>query len=516
MGPFAVVLLLLLAVAFLAPWADRRGVPSPVVLAIFGIVVALVPGIPAVEIPPELALPLILPPLLFAASQRSSTREFTRNARQLVALAVGLVVVTTVAVAAAARLVDPQLPIAVTIVLGALVAPPDPVAATSVAGRLGLPRRVTEVLEGEGMLNDATALTIYAVAIGAVGSGFSAVTGVRVLLLSVVGAPVVGYVVGRVGAWLLARLHDARAEVTLTLLLPYASYLTIDELGGSGVLAVIVTGLYVGQRGLRGFTPSGFLAGTTVWSLADWVVSGLTFALIGFELTTLLEDPAIRSYGAGVAAAVVVTAVLVRVAFVLPVGLVLHRRLRSRPGAGSWRESFVVSWAGMRGVVTLATALSLPADMPGHSVVVLAAISVVLVTLVGQGLSLPLVVKALGTTGGGEDEEVDQTRRQAVGAALDELDRMVAQGEIGETAAQALRRSYRRIAPDLEGSLDDDSRDRLRTLVDRSGQLRATERNVILDLRARGEISAAAANRVLADLEAREQRGTRERRLAGD
>ncbi len=515
MGAALVLLLLLAGVAILVPQADRRRLPSPAVMAVYGIALALIPGIPGLHLTPKAVLPLLLPPLLFAAAQSSSTQDFARHARGLLSLAIGLVLVSTAVVGAAAHLIDPRLAWAPALVLGALVAPPDPVAATSLAGRLRLPRRVVEILEGEGLLNDATSLITYTVTVSIALGSFTALNGVRVILVSVIGAPVIGYLVGRGGSLVIDRLTDPRAEVTLTLLLPYTAYLTTDVAGGSGVLAVVVTGLYVGQRGIGSFTPRGYLTGTTVWSLADWLVSSLTFGLIGFELTAVLKSPTIASHGAKLAAVVVVTAIGIRALFVIPLGLFLrHRQLRHgdevSPGdASNWRESALIAFAGMRGVVTFATALALPADFPNRPVIVFSAIVVVLITLIGQGFSLPLVVRALHIGSDDEEDDVEDARRRAVGAALDKLQEMRDNGEVADEVANTLRSAYRRLAPTLQ-EVDDPARQRIRGYAEASNELHDVERSVVLELRSTGRISARAAQQVLRDLQAREERGLRQ------
>jgi Na+/H+ antiporter len=517
MGGFLVVLLLLAGVAILAPLADKIGIPAPVVLAVYGIGLALIPGLPGLHLTPTLVLPLLLPPLLFAASQRSSTREFIDHARGLLALAVGLVIVTTAAVAGAAHLVDQRLGWASAVALGALVAPPDPIAATSVAAKLRLPKRVTEILEGEGLLNDATSLIFYTIAISIADGSFDVAKGFQITLVSIVGAPIVGYLVGRLGTSVIDKLDDPRAEVALTLLLPYGAYLAIDAAGGSGVLAVVVTGLYIGQRGVGSFTSSGFLTGSTVWSVADWAVSNLTFGLIGFQLTTVLKDPAIATHGAAVAAVVTVVAIGVRGLFVLPLGVALRRWSGGdarRGTAGGWRESIVISYAGMRGVVTLASALALPDDFPSRPVVLFAAIVIVLVTLVGQGLTLPIVVRALGVQVDDEDDDRDDTRRRAVAAALDRLGELRERGQVDNGVADALERAYRALAPDLDGAIDAGSRQRMLDFSEASREMREAERALVLELRASGEINADAASHVLGDLESRELRGERQVEIA--
>ena len=513
MDVLVVALLLLAGVSVLSPLADRVGVPGPVALTVFGIGVALVPGVPSFLVPPDLVLPLILPPLLYAASQRSSTHEFVAEARALVSLAVVLVLVTTVAVAGATRWVDAGVPLAAAVALGAIVSPPDPVAATSLAGRLNLPRRLVTVLEGEGLLNDALAIVAYTVAVAAARTGsFSAADSARILAVSVVVGPCVGLACGWLGRAVVDRVDDPRAEVALTLLIPYGAYLAMEALGGSGVLAVVAAGLFVGQRGSNAFSSTGFLAGTAVWAVSDWIVTGLTFALVGFELTTVLADPDLPTSGAKVATVVCIAVVVTRALYVLPLSTLAGRRLRSQgqADAGGWRESTVAAWAGMRGVVTLATALALPEDFPARPTVVLAAICVVLVTLLGQGLTLPLVVRGLGVRSEvDEHEEVAQLRGTVARAALERLDAMRDAQEVSPEAADYLRTAYERMLPHRRAASKSSRRRRMDQERAAAQQMREVERATVHELRSEGRVTAASANLVLSDIESREVRDLR-------
>lgn len=513
MNALNVALLLLAGVTLVAPLADRLGVPSPVALTVYGILLALLPGVPNLLVPPELVLPLILPPLLYGASQRSSTHEFTANWRALLSLAVVLILITTVAVAVVTRWVDSSVPLAAAVALGAIVSPPDPIAATSLAGRLNLPRRLVTVLEGEGLLNDALALVVYTVAVAAATTGHLSLTdSARILVLSVVVGPVVGLAIGWLGREVVDRANDPRAEVALSLLLPYGAYLSMEALGGSGVLAVVVAGLFGGQHGTGAFSSNGFLAGTAVWAVSDWVVTGLTFGLVGFELTTVLADPDLPTSGTSVAVAVCIAVVVTRALYVLPLSTLAGRRMRSEgiDDAGGWRESVVAAWAGMRGVVTLASALALPEDFPGRPVVLLAAIAVVLVTLLGQGLTLPLVVRALGVRSEvDETEELARLRRKVARAALSRLDELQTAGEVSEEASSYLREAYERMVPHRSTATRSSRRKRMDEERAAAAQLREVERGMVQGLRSDGEVTAGAANLVLADIESRELRDMR-------
>ncbi|MFI5956650.1 Na+/H+ antiporter [Cryptosporangium sp. NPDC051539] len=508
MNSLVVVLVLLLGVVLVSPLADRFGVPAPVALTLVGALLALLPDAPTELIEPELVLPLFLPPLLFAAAQRSSRRDFTRNWKILLALAVGLVLVTTAVVAAVARWIDPSLPLWSAIALGAIVSPPDPVAATSLAGRLGLPKRLVSILEGEGLINDAVALVVYTMAVSAALTGsLSVPDGAGTLAVSVLVAPLAGLFVGWVGRTLISHLSDPRAEVGLSLLLPYAAYLGLEELGGSGVLAVVVAGLMLGQHGSDAYTGAGFLAGGTVWRVLDWMIGGFAFGLVGFELVKVVADPGVPTYGVGVAAAVCLAAVMTRGLFVLPLGWLAGRRMRKTSEGHGWRESVVVSWAGMRGVVTLATALALPDDFPGRPVVLFAAIAVVVVTLIGQGLSLPWLVRALGVRSSEEEQDdIGRARALAAGAALARLDELHADGRVDDEVAGVVRKRYARAVPDLREDLPEAVQQRIFDVTKVSRHLRDAEQAAVLSLRSEGEVSAEAADRVLRDIAARSLR----------
>lgn len=507
MNALVVVLVLLLGVVLVSPFADRFGVPAPVALTLVGAVLAFAPDAPRELIEPDLVLPLFLPPLLFAAAQRSSRRDFTRNWKILLALAVGLVLVTTAVVSLVARWVDPTLSIWAAIALGAVVSPPDPVAATSLAGRLGLPKRLVSVLEGEGLINDALALVIYTTAVSAaLTDSFSIGDAASTLTVSVLIAPLVGIAVGWLGRTVISRLSDPRAEVGLSLLLPYAAYLGVEQLHGSGVLAVVVAGLMLGQGGSSAYTGAGFLAGGTVWRVLDWMIGGLAFGLVGFELVKVVLDPEVPTHGAGVAVAVCLAAIATRAVFVLPLSWLAGRRMMHRSATGhGWRESVVVSWAGMRGVVTLATALALPADFPGRPIVLFAAIAVVVVTLVGQGLTLPWLVRALGVRSSEEERgETGRARVMAAGAALARLDELHADGRVDDGTAELIRRRYARIVPDLRSDLPEEVRQHMLDASKVAGQLREAEQAAVLSLRSDGDVSAEAADRILRDIAARD------------
>lgn len=291
----ALLFVLLLGAVLSVPLGDRLGLPAPVLVTLLGIGLALLPVVPNVEVPPDLILPILLPPLLYAAVKRTSWRQFTANKRPIFLLAVALVFVTTAAVAFVASAIVPGLPIAAAVVLGALVAPPDPVAATAVAGQLGLPRRLVSTLEGEGLFNDVTAIVLYHVAIAAVVSGsFSWPEAVVSLLLSAVVALVVGLVIGWTANKLMDFLDDSTLQIGLTLLMPYASYVLAEELHGSGVLAVLVTALFLAEYAVDADDVMTRLTGRAFWDIVDTLVTGVAFGLIGLELHNAIRTAAGR------------------------------------------------------------------------------------------------------------------------------------------------------------------------------------------------------------------------------
>lgn len=528
-------------IVVLTPLADRIRVPQPILLLIYGLGLAAVPGLPPLPLPDAgLILPIILPPLLFAATQRTTFGQFRDAAAPVLLLAVGLTLATAAVVAWLAHLTGLGWPAAV--VLGAIVSPPDPVAATAVARRLRLPERMSTILEGEGLFNDATALVLYQVALTVAVTGeFSAAdAGVELLLSLGVGISL-GLLLGWLTKTVLAALRDAGAETTVTVAMPFVAYLTADELRGSGVLAVLSLGLFLRSYGHPALTARGWLLGRSVWDYADFLITGLVFVLVGFELTTVFgragAGPGVSMALVGQAALVLAGLVLVRPLWLFPataVARVLQRRRANGAVPLGRRETLVVSWAGMRGVVTIATALALPAatdtgeGLLWRQPVVFVALSCVLVTLLVQGLTLTPLVRRLGV-GSDTDEsaEIEQLRLRAMRAGLDALRARAEQDDdpVGQAAIlqyegrlraheAIVRTVHGQTGEDLERLLDSEDEDladlpddRSRDLAHRLGEaLQAgndTEREVVLRARADGEVSPAAADRVLYDIEAR-------------
>ncbi|WP_455357219.1 Na+/H+ antiporter [Streptomyces sp. SYSU K217416] len=503
MDQLALLFLLLLGAVVTVPLGNRLGLPAPVLMTLGGIVLALLPFVPDVGIPPDYILPLVLPPLLYASVQRTSWRQFTANVRPILLLAVALVFVTTAAVAAVAHAVVPGLPIAAAVALGALVAPPDPVAATAVAGSLGLPRRLVSILEGEGLFNDVTAIVLYHVAIGAaVGGTFSWAEATGELVLSAVVAVVVGVALGWGANKLMGLLGDATLQIGLTLLVPFVSYVLAEEFLGSGVLAVLTTALYLAEYAVDADDVIGRLAGTTFWQIVDTLVTGVAFGLIGLELHNVFGTATGR-WGdmLGWASAVVGVVVGVRLMWLLPAAR-LAKRLHTRRDYDEeipvgWRETVVMWWSGMRGVASVALALAIPlrtddgSAFPARDEIVFIAFAVIMATLVFQGLTLPWLVRRLGVRAdaGGERELERRLAIRAAEAARRRLNQIEEAEDLPEDAReQLLRRAYdigARISPDM---VDEERREAYAQRVER---LRAVQR-------IQREMLSAARHEVLA------------------
>ena len=514
MDEVVLALVVVVGIILLTPVADRIRVPQPVLLTIFGLVIALVTPSNPLSLDPALILPVVLPPLLFAATQRTTVNEFREHAGAVFVLAVGLTLATVAVVAVVAHAAG--LPWSVAWVLGAIVSPPDPVAATAVARRLRLPHRLVTILEGEGMFNDATALVAYKVAIVAAVTGD--ITGADIaieLVEAVVLGVLVGLVLGYVSKVVLGRLHDGYAETTVTVLVPFVAYIGAEHVNGSGVLAVLVLGLYLRTFGHDATTAGGWLLGRAVWSYSDFLITSLVFTLLGFELVAVIRSTASSGATAGLAFLVVATLVVFRAVWIYPAAWLARLRARRRdaPVPTGWRESTVVAWAGMRGVVTVATAVALPTlvatgePLPARDEVVIVALVTVLVTLVLQGLTLtPLTTFLHVGSDVDETAEIAQLRMRATAAGLAQVRQEdPALDEDVRRAAIAQYEGYLAAQETIDRARprDDEGDRRGRALESVLRRASDAERRLVLDARRRGEVAAASADEVLRDIESR-------------
>ena len=458
MPEIGLVLGLLAAVAFLAAIGRRFGLPDPIVFALGGLALALVPGLPQIALPPSLVLVVFLPPLIFAAAQDTSWAEMRREARPILLLAVGLVLVTMATVAVVAHALVPGLPWAAAFALGAIVAPPDAVAAKAIADTLHLPRRLVAILGGEGLVNDATALVAFQVAsaIAVAGTTFELAPTALQMVYAPAASVAIGVLVGWVGRHILTLVGDAAVENTVTLLLPFGAFLSAEALHASGVLAVLTLALYLSRFSVLIASSTSRLQGRVLWEMIDFLLTGLSFVLVGLQLRSSVEglwhDPIAILLPT---AAVCLTVIVVRPAWIFTTAWLSHgvrsmlveHVVTSKP---TTRVLTVLSWAGMRGVISLAVALSLPqvtADgqpFPGRDLIVFIAFAVILVTLIGQGLTLPAVITRLGiggVVGRGEEEEVSAQVLMAR-AALAQLDALAADTGSAREAVDRVRAFY--------------------------------------------------------------------------
>jgi monovalent cation/hydrogen antiporter len=514
---------LLAAVAVVVRLAGRTSIPEPVLLVLAGLAVALIPGLHQVELDPQLTLALFLPPLLYWAALHTDLRELRANLRPIALLAIGLVLATTAAVALLAHSVL-GLPWAVAVVLGAIVSPPDPVAAVAVAGRLGLPRRMVNILEGEGLLNDATALVLYRMAVAAAVSGSFSIgrAGVE-LAVSAVGGTAAGLTVGFVGSRILRRVSEAPVENTVKLLLPYVAWLGAERVHASGVLAVLACGLLM-TRHWGSISSGARLQARQLWDWLVFVLEGLSFVLVGVQLRTVVAGIGGRSLVdlALAALALNLVVVVVRLAWVYPASWLprLAARVRERDPFPGWGPVTVIGWAGMRGVVSLALALAIPTEVdgggpfPDRNLVVFLSFSVIVVTLVGQGLTLPLVIRRLGVAAGDEGPAGDGRRALArlSEVAIDHLDSLDPEADgVPAELVERLRERYRSRLAHLERQGADGQADGTRAFAELVSDLLGAQREELRRLRDQGAVTPEVARRLAHDLDVEEVRLERER-----
>ena len=450
-----VVLGLLLAVAALTMLGRKVPVPTPILQVLGGLLLALIPGLPQVRLSPDIIFLVFLPPLIYPAALFTSWRDFQQNLRPIVLLAVGLVLFTTIATGFLAHRLIPNFPLAAGFVLGAIISPPDAIAATAVAQRLHVPRRIVTILEGESLVNDATALVAYRFGVAAVVAGALSWQHAAVqFFLVAIGGILVGLLVGYVTAAVQKRIEDPPIEITISLLTPFAAYLGAEQLGVSGVLAVVTAGLHNGWHAPEYMTARTRLQAGPVWEMLQFLLNGFIFILIGLQLPEVLHGLAGRSVPHIMCLAFVMSlaVIAIRIAWVFPATYLprlLFKQLRENDPYPSWRHVAIVAWTGMRGVVSLAAALALPlntqnnAPFPGREVIIFLTFIIILATLVLQGLSLPPIIRALGITGDDIAEREENTARlKANQAALARIDQLGTSESIPANIVDRLRTEY--------------------------------------------------------------------------
>jgi monovalent cation/hydrogen antiporter len=515
---------LLLAVAVLALAARKVSIPYPILFVLGGVLLSLIPKLPKVRLDPELVFLFVLPPLLYPAALFTPWRDFRANLRPIGLLAVGLVLFTTVAVAFLARYYM-DLPLAAGFVLGAIISPPDAIAATAIADRLTVPRRIVTILEGESLVNDATALVAYRVAVAAVATGtFSLAHASGQFLLMGLGGNAVGLALGWLAEQFHKRVDDAPVEITVSLLTPFAGYLVAERLGFSGVLAVVTTGLYLGMRLPELLTFRTRLQSGPFWETLEFLLNGFVFILIGLQLPEVLGTlsghsislPKLLRYALLISLAVI----LVRILWVFPATYLprlLFSGLRRHDPYPSWRHVAIVAWTGMRGVVSLAAALALPLTLqdgsafPGRELILFLTFVVIVVTLVVQGLSLPLLIQWLGIQDDRSMEREERNARlEANRAALKKLNELAERNPTKADALQRLRVEYEDHLRQLAGAEPQSAASPLRLFSSEYERLSLealrVERISIIKLRDEDVISDEVLRRIQRDIDLAEAR----------
>ena len=516
-GVETVLILLLVAVVGLASASRAIGIPYPIVLVCGGAALGFLPGIPEVELEPELVLVIFLPPLLYSAAFFASLRDLKADLRSISLLAIGLVIATACVVAVAAHALIEDLPWAAAFALGAIVAPTDPVAATAVARRLSVPRRTINILEGESLINDGTALVLYRVAVGAIGGGFSLLEAGADFVLGAAGGIAIGLAVGWVIGEIRRRIDDPPIEVTISLLTGYAAYVPAERIGASGVLAAVTVGVYMGWRAPEISTARMRLAGFSVWEILQFLLNALLFVLIGLQLPRVLEGLTDAETGTVLLTALVVSlaVILTRLAWVHVVTALIRaidRRPSQRERRTGWRQRTILGWSGMRGSVSLAAALALPLDFPARDEILFVTFAVIFATLVLQGLTLPAVIRWSGVQDdGAEAQEELLARRRATEAALERIEELGAEEWPYEDTIDRQRRAYRYRASRLgarAGETEDGDGYEHRALKYQKvvHEILAAQRRAVVELRNTGLISNDVMHRIERELDLEEER----------
>ena len=494
--------------------ADRIDVPAPLLLVVVGVAASYVPQVPQIYLSEDVVLFGLLPPLLYAAAQNTSLVDFRANRRPILLLSVGLVVFTTVGVAAAVKLLLPDLSWALALALGAVVAPPDAVAATAIGRRIGLPRRITTILEGESLLNDATALVALRTALAfAAGSGLDAWDVGLDFVIAAGGGVLVGFVlffvVAKVRHYFVT---DPVLDGAISLTLPFAAFVAAEEIHASGVLAVVVAGLLLSHKSYRIQSPQARIAERLNWRMIAYLLENTVFLLIGLQAWWIIEGAADSDVGAGrivaLCAATLGACIVLRLLWVFPARYLIVRPAADAQGhRPPWTFTFLLGWAGMRGVVTLAAAFVIPEETEYREVLLLMAFTVVAGTLFLQGMTLPLTARLLKVPG--PDPAEDALARatllqQASKAALHELenqeydDRHGVVDLIKQRLEQRNFAAWERLATVEGQESPSDQYNRIRQAMI------AAERERVLEIRDAGSVASEVVEDVLAMLDIEE------------
>lgn len=523
---YPLIFVLLLTFVFgLGLIARRLSIPYPILFVLGGLAIGFIPILPhQLELNPDLVFFLFLPPLLYMQAFYTSWRDFRIYLRPILLLAVGLVMATTLTVAFVAHWLIPGLPLSAGFVLGAIISPPDAIAASAIAQRLGLPRRVVTILEGESLVNDATSLVIFRVGLAAVGMTIPAhgefwLAGQFIYVAA--GGIAVGVLLGRFISWVRHRLANEGPQIflSLSLMTPYVSYLLADQfLHVSGVLAVVATGLYIGFEAPETMSPSVRLQAAAVWEVIVFLLNGIVFVLIGLQLPLILSGLEKQTLPEAIFYALVINliCIVIRLAWIFPGAYLpfLIKKVRDREEMPDWRQVFIVGWSGMRGIVSLAAALTLQGypNFPQAHLVQFIAFSVILVTLVFQGLTLPPLIRYLGVGDDGIPAKEEHEARELMSqAAFEKINEMKAEEKFPSTAIEVVETLYRERVLNLQDELADQlgwSRQRHHFLsVRRLNRLTvATQRRILVSLHHSGKIGDDVLHKIEHELDLEEAR----------
>jgi monovalent cation/hydrogen antiporter len=522
-GELVVLAVLVGAGAFLL-LAERSGIPYPIPLTLGGTALAFVPGVSELELQPDVVLVAFLPPLLYAAAFFASLQDLRANMRPIGLLAVGLVTATMVTVAVVAHAVIDEMTWPAAFVLGAIVSPTDPVAAVEILTRVRAPRRLVTITEGESLVNDATGLIAYKFAVAAAVTGaFSLPDAIGEFVVSSVAGVGIGLAVGWSIAWLRRRLDDAPTEIAISLLTPYVAYLPAEAIGVSAVLAAVTSGLYLGWRSPELVTPSTRIQAVGAWEILVFGLNAALFVLVGLQLRNVLDG--LQGFSAGelalYAATICATVLLTRFAWIFPLTYLpraVFRRIRERDPYPDWRMPALLGWTGLRGAVSLAAALAIPletdagAPFPARDLIVFLAYAVILVTVVGQGLTLGRLIELAGIH---DDEETTaeqeaRARISAADAALRRLDELGGHEWVRDETRERMRALYEYRIRRFEARLDEDDDGDIEQGSQAYQRLRRkvleAERQEIIRQRNRGDITDEIMRRIERDLDLEDAR----------
>jgi monovalent cation/hydrogen antiporter len=518
------LVLILAVVALLLAVSQVVRVPYPILMVLGGLGLGFVPGLPEVELEPELVLLVILPPLLYAAAFFTPLRELRRNVRPISLLAIGLVLATMVVVAAVAH-EGLGFGWAEAFVLGAIVSPTDPVAATAIARRLGVPGRIVTIVEGESLINDGTALVAYKFAVAAVVTGsFSLIEASGEFVVNAIGGIMVGIAIGAAVAFTRRRLDNPPVEVTIALFTAYFAYLPAEAIGVSGVLAAVTVGIYMGRLTSQLTTATTRIQGEAVWEIVTFLLNSALFVLVGLQLPAILDglEGQSRAELFGDGALIAATVMAVRIAWVFPLTYLprmVFRRVREGGPSPPWQHTLLVAWTGMRGAVSLAAALAIPltveggAAFPDRETIIFLTFSVILGTLLAQGLTLPLLIRFLGVDDYDEvlEREESKARLRVAEEALARIDELAEEDWVRDDTADRVRGAYsyrrRRFSArfDADGDVDgfEDRSEAYQRLVK---ELLDAQRALLVRMRDAGEINDDVLRRIERELDHEDSR----------